>query len=449
VSATPDVVLYVGTAREGAIDCLEALRRHSPASRLIVVDDAPATASAEWVSAVAGMEVLDGMGAGRAAAFNMGLTASQSRLVCLMSARIVVSTDWLKLLEEALESDAGAAAVGPVAVGLHGQSIEATYAGLEDFELFASAYNHSDPGKWQRVVRLGDDCLLARRSALDDVGGFDENYTFGLFADDDLSIRLVTAGSSLMRCGNVLVHYAGPPLLEPEEERFVDIERQGLEARWGFSPAEVMLARGEIVALVEGDGKLDVLDLACGCGATLLEIANRHPGSALYGIERNEHAAAVAAGFVEVINGDVEARLDYRPESFDYVICDGVLERLRDPWRLLASVRRLLRPHGRVVASIPNVMHLSVLEQLLRGRFHYEDGGIIDRAALRFFTLAEIETMFAAAGFATRRYSATTVPISTAEQQLAETLAESFGAGNSEYLVQQYLVESYRVVAEA
>jgi GT2 family glycosyltransferase len=441
VAATaPDVVLFAGTDREAALSSLASLRACTPGSRIVVVDDAAHLATPEWAQAVAGLEVLDGMGAGRAAGFNAGLEATATDEVCLVSSEVVVSRGWLDGLAAALASDDAVAAVGPVAPGLYGQSIDAAYLDLEEYGRLAAAYNHSDPSKWSRVLRLSDGCLLVRRSAVEKVGGLDENYTTGTLAGDDLCLRLLTGGFTLSRCADVLVHHRGTAVVQPGEARFAEIERLGFEARWGFSPTYSMIPRYEVVALLDRPGPLSVLELGCACGATLLEIANRFPGSEVHGLEFNERAAEVAACVAHARYGDAEAPLDYPAASFDYVICADVLEHLHEPWQVLAGLRPLLKPGGKVIASIPNLMHIGVLARLLRGRFTYEDAGILDRTHLRFFTLAEIDDMFAGAGYPSRSYTATRIPLGAAEAQLAESLAATFAVDQAQYLAYQYLV---------
>ena len=54
-----------------------------------------------------------------------------------------------------------------------------------------------------------------------------------------------------------------------------------------------------------------------------------------------------------------------RPGSFDAIVCADVLEHLREPGRLLKQAREWLSPDGRLIASIPNVRHHSVVRSLL------------------------------------------------------------------------------------
>jgi hypothetical protein len=53
---------------------------------------------------------------------------------------------------------------------------------------------------------------------------------------------------------------------------------------------------------------------------------------------------------------------------------------------------------GQVLACIPNVQHYSVLVNLLRGRWEYQEEGLLDRTHLRFFTLEGVQDLFARSG---------------------------------------------------
>ena len=54
---------------------------------------------------------------------------------------------------------------------------------------------------------------------------------------------------------------------------------------------------------------------------------------------------------------------------FDYIIFGDVLEHLHDPMAALAYCKDFLKEEGRIIANIPNVMHISVIEELLKGNF--------------------------------------------------------------------------------
>lgn len=86
-------------------------------------------------------------------------------------------------------------------------------------------------------------------------------------------------------------------------------------------------------------------------------------------------------------------------QKFDVILMPDILEHLRQPEAILARAHTWLKPHGFIVVSVPNIRHFSVLQMLLRGRWDYEDAGIMDRTHVHFFTKATIIEMIEAAGF--------------------------------------------------
>ncbi len=159
------------------------------------------------------------------------------------------------------------------------------------------------------------------------------------------------------------------------------------------------LVRPEVLALVPMTARR-VLDIGCGAAGLGAAIKARQ-GAEVVGIEADEGAAAVARGRIdEVLVGDVERLApEFPPGSFDAIVCADVLEHLREPERILRMARDWLAPDGRLIASVPNVRHHSVVRSLLEGNWTYEPAGLLDRTHLRFFTRRELEKLFHRAGF--------------------------------------------------
>ena len=53
--------------------------------------------------------------------------------------------------------------------------------------------------------------------------------------------------------------------------------------------------------------------------------------------------------------------MPYEEEQFDCVIFGDVLEHLFDPWAVIEKVKPYIKQNGVILASIPNVSHISVL----------------------------------------------------------------------------------------
>ena len=141
--------------------------------------------------------------------------------------------------------------------------------------------------------------------------------------------------------------------------------------------------------------------LDCGC-------AGGHVGRALgardclvEGIEIDGVAAAVAEPFYARVHvGSLEDPefIEGITGNYDRIVLGDVLEHLIDPVAVLRRIVRLLTPDGRLLVSVPNIAHWSIRWSLLRGRFQYEDLGLLDRTHLRFFTFYSARDLAREAG---------------------------------------------------
>ncbi len=159
-----------------------------------------------------------------------------------------------------------------------------------------------------------------------------------------------------------------------------------------------------------------VLELGCATGAFGLELKKRFPGASVVGIEAGRAAADVAATRIDRV---VCARLEdvdyaaegFRPGEFDTVIAADILEHLVNPWDVLVRMKPFLAPDAYVLASIPNVRNLVLIEALLvHGVWTYTERGLLDITHLRFFTLESIRRLFQETGYRFEGHAATLSP---------------------------------------
>jgi 2-polyprenyl-3-methyl-5-hydroxy-6-metoxy-1,4-benzoquinol methylase len=156
--------------------------------------------------------------------------------------------------------------------------------------------------------------------------------------------------------------------------------------------------RAEVIAAIP-EGCETVLDVGCGKG-TLGRWLKENGVRTVWGIELSAAAGAEARRWLDgVVVGSVEqVELPWPAASVDCIVCADVLEHTVDPWRVVANLKRLLAPGGRIVASIPNVAFHRNLRKMLRGQWRYTDEGLLDRTHLRFFTFQTIEELFTGNG---------------------------------------------------
>ena len=148
-------------------------------------------------------------------------------------------------------------------------------------------------------------------------------------------------------------------------------------------------------------GARTVLDVGCSVGSLGASI-KASTGAQVTGIEYSPAMAAEAEKVLDrVFVGDATAVIDgtaLEGMRFDAIIFADVLEHLPDPWLTLRRAVRLLSPGGIIIASLPNIRHVSTIFHLVvLGYWPYRDRGIHDRTHLRFFTRRNVLELFRSA----------------------------------------------------
>lgn len=165
-----------------------------------------------------------------------------------------------------------------------------------------------------------------------------------------------------------------------------------------------------------------VLDVGCSTG-NFGEALIKYKGCTVDGIEPDlgDYKAAtrklrqVANSFAEDAMKDT-----FKNSKYDHIVFLDVIEHLNDPAEVLKMFKSHLKPNGSILFSIPNMAHISVRLMLLGGDFEYGDTGLLDNTHLHFYTLREIERVFATAGYSISKLDHTeaTYPPGLVEDQL-------------------------------
>jgi methionine biosynthesis protein MetW len=147
------------------------------------------------------------------------------------------------------------------------------------------------------------------------------------------------------------------------------------------------------------------LDVGCGDGGTS-GVWLRDRVAAYVGVDISESAIRMATerGLDARLISDA-AELPFADDSFEVAICTEVLEHLFEPQLALAEIRRVLRPDGRLIVTVPNLAHWrNRLDVAVLGRWNPRGD---HRSAIepwrdphiRFFTLASLVNLTEQAGF--------------------------------------------------
>jgi SAM-dependent methyltransferase len=137
-----------------------------------------------------------------------------------------------------------------------------------------------------------------------------------------------------------------------------------------------------------GRGKR-VLDLGCRSGALTKHFLD---GNSVVGLDVDAAALEkVQALGIEPVQANVEEPLPFEGETFDAVVAGELFEHLQFPDALVDEIRRVLRPGGVLVGSVPNAFRVQSRLRFLRG-LPPED----DPTHLRMFSPRELRALLSA-----------------------------------------------------
>lgn len=173
-----------------------------------------------------------------------------------------------------------------------------------------------------------------------------------------------------------------------EKEHIFAWEKEYRHLQWGCA--------GSISHITERLPKESrVLDVGCGCGRHLLPLSSSYSTT---GIDISFTALTRAKDYLEKQNRKADyatASLTHLPlkgETFDAVICLGVLQHLTEPGRYTAvsEIKRILKSNGLVFLEVFGSQDMRFGGEEVEERTFVRQHGIL----YHYFTLEEVRTLF-------------------------------------------------------
>ncbi len=340
------VVMVTLNAWEWTRRAIAALLEHTGAPlELIVVDNASTDGTLEGLEAVEGLTLVrNPANAGFGPAANQGAHLARAPLLLFLNTDTQVHPGWLPPLRAVLEADPGVAAASPRLLHLDGSLQEAGSILWGDAAVwpYGPTGTAADPEfRFRRDVDYASAaCLLLRRSAFVEAGGFDPVYAPAYFEDVDLCLRLWESGRRVVCQPLSEVTHAGGASTDPASRaRLIERNRPILAGRWRqllaerpaapvhWGPADVLLGRD----LRCDDRVLVVTDLVAdtrrpGLDGMLRALVRGYPRArvsllALDPLEAEATAAPLLATGVEVAwPADTAAWLTHRRDHYGLVV---------------------------------------------------------------------------------------------------------------------------------
>jgi GT2 family glycosyltransferase len=219
---------------------LEALVAHTTdaALELIVTDNASSDGTLEGLAAVEGITVIrNPANVGFGPAVNQAALRARAPLLLVLNTDALVHPGWLPPLRGVLDAEPDVAAVSPRLLHLDGTVQEAGSIVWGDAEVWPYGATRAAGEPEYRFRRDVDyasaACLLFRRSAFVDAGGFDSVYAPAYYEDVDLSLRLWERGlRTVCQPQSQVTHAGGASTDRGHRARLLERNRSVFVERW-------------------------------------------------------------------------------------------------------------------------------------------------------------------------------------------------------------------------
>ena len=225
--------------------CLQSIFHQTdyPNYELIVVDNASADGTPEWLCEMAQTEprlqvICNRENRGFAAANNQALRKARGRFLCLLNNDTVVTRGWLSTLIGHVRKTSELGMVGPVSNMVGNEAkIPVGYKQIADMPLWAETYCREHDGEAVPIEMLGFFCVVIRRTVYEEVGELDEQFGLGYFEDDDYCHRVLRRGYQLQFVRDAFVHHwNGASFGLLSQDAYLDIyfkNKKIFESKWG------------------------------------------------------------------------------------------------------------------------------------------------------------------------------------------------------------------------
>lgn len=227
--------------------CIESIyaRTAYPKFEVIIVDNASTDGTREYLEELEGKRrnvkvILNQENQGFAAASNIGIKISKGEFVILLNNDTIVTRGWISGLIKHLIKNPQVGMVGPVTNAIGNEAkINVPYSDISDIELFADNYTSRNRGIVFEIPVLALFCVAMRRDIIERVGLLDEQFSVGMFEDDDYAMRMKQAGLKTVCTEDVFIHHFGRAsfgkLKSQEYQRIFTENKRKYEDKWAMT----------------------------------------------------------------------------------------------------------------------------------------------------------------------------------------------------------------------
>lgn len=231
-----DIILPVYNDLSYVKECLTSIIRYTPDElyHLYIIDDCSDTVTEQYLKSFAtkysNITLLrNSNNLSFLKSCNRGIEHSNAKYVLLINSGVVVVENWLQKLLACANSDPTIASVNPLTN--HASQISIPIAAGMSFISMGRSISKRSKKLYPDVVTGVGFCMLLRRSALDDVGLFDEIYGHAYCEESDLCMHFTTRGYRTVIADDVYIFHKDSTSFIDRDECYLK-SRKIFDGRW-------------------------------------------------------------------------------------------------------------------------------------------------------------------------------------------------------------------------
>jgi GT2 family glycosyltransferase len=195
--------------------CLSSidLNTHYPNLELIIVDNASSDETARFLKTYQQCHdkvnvILNPENLGFAKGNNVGIDYASGDYIVVLNNDTYVTEGWLHGMLRHFHLNPQLGLLGPVTNNIDNEAkITIDYNDMLEMQTKAQAYTQSHSRQQLKTKHVSFFCTMIPRFMLDKVGALSEDYSVGMFEDDDYCQRVLKAGYEIAIAEDVFVHH--------------------------------------------------------------------------------------------------------------------------------------------------------------------------------------------------------------------------------------------------
>ena len=183
---------------------VESLFRYTDDFELIIVDNASTDGTREFISKIPNAKlILNEDNLGYSKGNNQGLSIAEGEYIAFFNNDILLYPNWFENVEKVFQQE-NVGFISPRHINPHYDNTNERHY----ITFFRKNFSYKKDYE-KNFDECVFSCVVTKRSVIDNIGDFDENFTPAFFEDNDLKYRAIEAGYGVYVANNVCFFHFG------------------------------------------------------------------------------------------------------------------------------------------------------------------------------------------------------------------------------------------------